>query len=305
MTEESKLLNISKKGVPVTILGLKNAGKTTLLNWMREKRFTRPKTTIGYKFEQVEIDDVLFNVFDLSGHLSFRETMWKFFVQSSIGIIFILDSSDTKQLQESAHWFWNIVDNWLKEIYSECVVLFLANKSDLKKSLDLEHIINIFELEKMAIYPNISFQIFKTSIRRGENLDLALKWFTSRIDKISQLQTAKVQAVIISDNLGNLLYSYDPNKIAFDSELLAGFLKAMCSFTDEALGTEQLKLVKIDTYFILISKEEKYNISIITDDEQNLPELRRIARRIYHEILNYPKKTLNSEDYQKIITALI
>ena len=178
-----ELLKLTKKGVPITIIGLPYAGKTTLVNWLREKRFTRPKPTVGFDFEQIQVGDVLFNIFDISGQKSYRASMWKSYVMTSVGIVFVLDTTNSEEIDEALKWFWVMIDDWLESVFSEKVILFLANKSDLKDSIDLDEIIEQLKLDRMSQYPDISFQIFKTSIRTETNLDYALQWFVSKINQ--------------------------------------------------------------------------------------------------------------------------
>ncbi|MHA1398436.1 MAG: ADP-ribosylation factor-like protein, partial [Candidatus Heimdallarchaeaceae archaeon] len=98
--------NLKKTGIPITIVGLPYAGKTTLVNWLKERRFTRPKPTVGLNFEQIKIGDFHYNVFDLSGHEVYREKIWQEYITTSIGIIFVLDSSDKRKIREAKEWFW-------------------------------------------------------------------------------------------------------------------------------------------------------------------------------------------------------
>ncbi|MHA2358291.1 MAG: ADP-ribosylation factor-like protein [Candidatus Heimdallarchaeaceae archaeon] len=99
------ILEINKKGTSITIVGLPYAGKTTLVNWMIERRFTRPKPTVGLKFYQVTIGGVNFNIFDLSGQVQYRETLWESYVMTSAGIIFVLDSTDEQNIEEAKKHF--------------------------------------------------------------------------------------------------------------------------------------------------------------------------------------------------------
>ncbi len=302
MNDKGTLAEIKNKGIPITVVGLKNAGKTTLVNWIKSRKFTRPKPTIGYNFEQVEIEGELFNIFDLSGHESFRKNMWKNMIQSSAGLIFVVDSADEKKIVESSQWYWTIIDEWLNEIYSDMVVLFLANKADLSRSLPLDKIIELFKLEKMALYGNISFQIFKVSLRKNQNISYALKWFVTRINRtIDNQDTVSINAVVIADNVGTPLYTYDPKMISKDSDLFSGLIKAISSFSDEILGIQQVNLVKIDSYNIIISKEKKTIVAIVSESNRNFAELRRISHRIHQRIIELSHNTIVREDYKKII----
>ncbi|UJG44692.1 MAG: 50S ribosome-binding GTPase [Candidatus Heimdallarchaeum endolithica] len=298
-------LSVKRKNVPVSIIGLEYSGKTTFLNWLIKQRFTRPKPTVGYNFEVLEVANMHINIFDLSGHEKFRENIWKNFVQSSVGIVFFVDSSDKNKLKKSAKWFWKVVNEWLQEIYSEYALLFIANKADLKNSLDLETIIRTFDLYKMSKYSNISFQIFKTSIKEELNIKTAFQWLVNKLNSITKNQQVDIHALIISDKFSNTLYSYDPHNISSDHELLSGFVNAISSFSNELLGYENLKLVRLGKYYVLISQEQSYSVAIFSLSETNLPEARRIIYNIHRKIKESQKKILSTEDYQAIVEQFI
>ena len=299
-----ELLKLTKKGIPITIIGLPYAGKTTLVNWLREKRFTRPKPTVGFDFEQIQVGDVLFNIFDISGQKSYRASMWKSYVMTSVGIIFVLDSTNSEEMDEALKWFWVMIDDWLESVFSDKVILFLANKSDLKDSTDLDSIIEQLNLDKMSQYPDISFQIFKTSIRAETNLKYAFQWFVSKIKKSVELQDQKPLAVIVSDSIGTPLYMYDPLNLVDDTGMFIGYLKALSGFANEIFGHEKFKVIKIDPHFFFISEEKNYVVSVAVSDDMALPEAGRLSYLI-HKYISKTRKGVDTEQLKEFIEGYL
>ena len=295
------LLKLNKSGIPVAVLGLSYAGKTTLVNWLKEKRFTRPKPTIGLKFDQVVIGDVTFSIFDLSGQESFREEIWRTYAISSAGIIFVFDSSDGQKIEEARKWFWIMINEWLQGSFLDKVILFLANKSDLKKSMNLEDIIEELDLTKMSSLPDISFQIFKTSLRTQSNLDYAMKWFFSKVKQNYEIENQEPLAIIISDSIGTPLFIHDPHNLVDDTGMFIGYLKALSGFTNELLGEEKFKVIKVDPHYFFISEEENIVISIAVEDENSLPEARRLSYLI-QEILKHSKWEVRDQKLSNFIS---
>jgi small GTP-binding protein len=294
------IVNLQKKGIPITIVGLPYGGKTTLVNWLLEKRFTRPKPTVGLKFDQLKVGEVIFNIFDLSGQDQYREQIWETYVMTSAGIIFILDSSDSSQLDEAKKWFWIIINDWLKGIFSDKVILFLANKSDLQKSMKLDKIIEKLELTQMSSIPNVSFQIFKTSIRTSSNIDFAMKWFFSKIKQSVEEQKMKPSAIIVSDTSGTPLFLHDPDEIVDDTGMFVGYLRALSGFSDELLGQERFKVIKVDKHYFFISEEKNYIVAIAAAEEAALPEARRLSFLI-HEFLLKDDEVVKNGDLDSFI----
>lgn len=295
-----ELLKLTKKGIPITIIGLPYAGKTTLVNWLKEKRFTRPKPTVGFDFEQVQVGDVLFNIFDISGQKSYRASMWKSYVMTSVGIIFVLDSTNSEDIDEALKWFWVMIDDWLESVFSDKVILFLANKTDLKDSLNLDDIIDQLKLTRMSLYSDISFQIFKTSIRTEANLNYALQWFVSKVKQSVQLQDQKPLAVIVSDSIGTPLYIYDPLNLVDDTGMFISYLKALSGFANEIFGHEKFKVIKIDPHFFFISEENNYVVSVAVSEDMALPEAGRLAYLI-HKYISKTKKEVNEDKLKEFI----
>ncbi len=288
------LFRYEQDTVPIVIVGLQYAGKTTLVNWFKNKRFTRPKPTVGMVVENIKIGNILFNIYDISGQESSRENMWESNVLTSMGVIFVIDSSDASKLEEASTWYWKIVKEWLGESYSDKAILFLANKSDLKTALSLDKIISDMKLDEMSSYPNISFQFFKISVRNEENIELAFKWFTSKIKRFRELQFKKFKALIISDIFGNPLYIHDPDEIAQDTGMFVGYIKALSGFANEILGHERFKVLKVDENHFFISEIDDHVVLIAVDQEEALPEARRLSI-VLHEYLKNEHKDLTTE----------
>ncbi len=288
------LFRLKQDTIPIVLIGLQYAGKTTLVSWLKEKRFTRPKPTVGVVVENIKIGDILFNIHDISGQEVFRENIWKSNILTSMGVVFVLDSSDTSRLDEAFTWYWKMVKEWLIESYSDKAILFLANKSDLKTALSLDDIISKMKLDEMSSYPNISFQFFKTSVRNEENIELSFKWFISKIKSFRKLQFKKFKALIVSDIFGNPLYVYDPDKIAQDTGMFVGYIKALSGFANEILGHEQFKVLKVDTNHFFISEINEHVVLIAVDQEEALPEARRLSI-LLHEYLKNKNVDITTE----------
>lgn len=304
MRDENDILRLTKKGIPIVMIGLPYAGKTTFVRWLKEKKFTRPKTTIGLEFEQVQLGDASFNIFDLSGHEKFRESLWQSYVQTSAGIIFVLDSSDKKKLSEASKWFWLMIKDWLSDIYTNKTILFLANKSDLKDSLNLDFIIDEFQLNQMSLYPQVSFQFFKTSIRTDSNLDYAMKWFVSRLKNNIKNRTIQLKALVLANSLGEVIYEHDPEKVTHDKDRLISYFKALSEFANEVLGYEMIKVIKIENEYYLLSERNNIFLTVAVSNSNDLPEARRFSLLI-HEFISSNSLNLETKILNRFIENLL
>jgi ADP-ribosylation factor-like protein 1 len=60
------------KEVRVLMVGLDNAGKTTILYRMKEDSAIKTVPTIGFNMEQIEVNNLKMQVWDLGGQSSIR-----------------------------------------------------------------------------------------------------------------------------------------------------------------------------------------------------------------------------------------
>ena len=187
----------------VILLGLETAGKTTLLNQWARGVTSKTTTTIGLDIEHVEVGTEIFNLIDLGGQEPFRITLWKTYAQMAHAIIFLFDITDRSRTADAVKWFWQ-VEEWIS---SEVPIMFCANKIDLKKQkgkevMSLDDIIKSFELQKLGKdeRKEHSFRIFEISALTGENVDTAMKWIFSRLQR--KEEKPDIRKMVIADIKG-------------------------------------------------------------------------------------------------------
>ena len=124
----------SQKEYKVLILGLGNAGKTTLLYRLHMGLVVQTQPTIGSNVEEIQHKNVKFQAWDLGGQESIR-FVWPTYTQGAHAIIFVVDSTDKKNHLLSKAEFYNLlVDTNLKD----AVFLMFANKQDLDDAMNVE-----------------------------------------------------------------------------------------------------------------------------------------------------------------------
>jgi small GTP-binding protein len=192
----------------VVILGLDNAGKTTLVNQWTKGVAENTTATIGLNVEHVNIGGEDINLIDLGGQEAFRLTLWKTYAQMANAVIFIFDITDHTRAELAAEWFWRI-EAWIKE---DIPIAFLANKIDLKddpekNTMELEEIIKTFRLDQFAtpLSNQHSFWIFEISAKTGDKVDEALNWLFTKVNKRKKEIPELRQVIIASRESGTIL----------------------------------------------------------------------------------------------------
>jgi ADP-ribosylation factor-like protein 1 len=87
------------KEVRILILGLDNAGKTTILYRLQNDDDAVVQTipTIGFNVEVLQYKNIKFQVWDLGGQTSIRP-YWRCYYPNTDAIIFVVDSCDNERL---------------------------------------------------------------------------------------------------------------------------------------------------------------------------------------------------------------
>ena len=160
-----------KKNLEISVVGLQNAGKTTLMNTFSGEYDMDTMSTIGFNLRHMKKGNVSLNVWDLSGQKYARES-WEKYCRASDVIIFVVDSADFAnidlarvELQQLLAW----------PSLEGIPLLVLGNKNDLEHSLTEEQLIQQMQLQKIE---KRKIAVYSISAKRRVNIDVALKWIS-------------------------------------------------------------------------------------------------------------------------------
>ncbi|ODQ64481.1 P-loop containing nucleoside triphosphate hydrolase protein [Nadsonia fulvescens var. elongata DSM 6958] len=158
----------------VTLLGLQNAGKTSLLKVFIGEEFSPDSIpTVGFAMKRVKHGHVTLKCWDLGGQPRFR-SMWERYCRGVNCVVFVLDSADASTF-ETAKTELNALLS--KEALVGIPLLVLGNKNDLPASIGTEEIINILQLEQ---YKDRDISVLSISVKEGKGLPGVLSWLISR-----------------------------------------------------------------------------------------------------------------------------
>jgi ADP-ribosylation factor-like protein 3 len=92
-------LKKSDREAKILILGLDNAGKTTLLKLLSQENPNETSTTKGFNVKTIVKDSKKLNVWDIGGQKEIRQ-YWENYYDNVDGLIYVVDSSDDYRLNE-------------------------------------------------------------------------------------------------------------------------------------------------------------------------------------------------------------
>ncbi|XP_028328113.1 ADP-ribosylation factor-like protein 14 [Gouania willdenowi] len=134
----------------VLLLGLDNAGKSTLLYKLKHNASVSTVPTIGFNVEMFEAKknrkNISVTVWDVGGQNKMREH-WDAFHHSAAAVVWVLDSSDRERLDEARTELENTLRS--EQLRGRPLIL-LANKQDVNGALTGTEIKDCFNLRKIC-----------------------------------------------------------------------------------------------------------------------------------------------------------
>lgn len=172
-----KLFGKRTKEATMTVCGLANAGKTSVINYLLygESKSTIP--TMGVNINNIDFPNLNLKIYDLGGQTSFRN-LWSQINEKSNALVYIVDGSDRSNFEESREVFHKVVETQINE---GIPVLILLNKADLPECLPRTEFIQRFGL--MELRSVINWAIYKTSATTGKGLVEAFTYFIHLLEK--------------------------------------------------------------------------------------------------------------------------
>jgi len=169
-------LGFLKKKATILLLGLDNAGKTTLLHKLKFGSIRLVIPTQRAQLQEIELGSVKFRAWDLGGHEQVRE-LWKDFFFEADAVIFLVDSADDERFEEAKKELSSLLDD---EGLDGIPFLILANKIDLQTSFPLDKLTVALGLDESTLGPKGKrpIQIFRCSLVEGTGYVEGFKWLS-------------------------------------------------------------------------------------------------------------------------------
>ncbi len=129
----------------ICIVGLDNAGKTTILYQFLMNEVVHTSPTIGSNVEEVVWKNIHFIMWDLGGQESLRAA-WNTYYSNTEFVILVVDSTDRERLSVSRDELHRMLGH---EELSRANILVFANKQDVKGCMSAAEISKQLNLQSM------------------------------------------------------------------------------------------------------------------------------------------------------------
>lgn len=164
----------------VLVLGLDNAGKSTITKKLKNEDVNSVAPTLGFQINTIHYHDFNINLWDIGGQASIRSFWGNYYEQTDV-VVWVIDALSTERLGEVYEELRDkvLLQDRLKGVY----LAILINKIDLITSEHQDNVREQVEQElKLGtqIKDQLKFACFLVSGKSGRNLEEVLNWIISR-----------------------------------------------------------------------------------------------------------------------------
>ncbi|CBH14316.1 ADP-ribosylation factor-like protein, putative [Trypanosoma equiperdum] len=163
------------------ILGLNNAGKTSILYHLQLGHSIATQPTLGGNVEQLSIshgsnnNKIEVSCWDLGGQEQLRDS-WRLYYDQTDAVIFVVDAADPSRFPAARSVLHKILAN--EPQLRQAVLLVLANKQDMEGAVSPADLIESLGL---AAVNDRTWTLMGCSASKGDSLREAMSWIAQRI----------------------------------------------------------------------------------------------------------------------------
>ncbi|XP_077992959.1 ADP-ribosylation factor-like protein 3 [Glandiceps talaboti] len=171
-----KLKSAPDRELRILLLGLDNAGKTTLLKTLASEDISHITPTQGFNIKSVNSSGFKLNVWDIGGQRKIRP-YWKNYFENTDILIYVIDSADRKRFEETGAELAELLD---EEKLSGVPLLVFANKQDLfnaSRASEISEGLNLHTIKDR------DWQIQACSASTGEGIKCGVEWVLKNVGK--------------------------------------------------------------------------------------------------------------------------
>jgi len=164
----------SNREMRVLVLGLDNAGKTSILYRLQLGNVVATVPTVGFNLETLTYNNITFSVWDLGGQTGIRP-FWRCYFSGTDAIIYVVDSTDKERMGVAKHELFALLDE--EELKNACLLIF-ANKQDCDNAASQAEVATALGVAGIG---NRTWAIFKSSAHTGEGLAEGMDWMCEKL----------------------------------------------------------------------------------------------------------------------------
>ncbi|KAK7413811.1 ADP-ribosylation factor-like protein 2 [Neonectria magnoliae] len=160
---------LKDKEMRILMLGLDNAGKTTIVKRVMGEDVSTVSPTLGFIIKTIEYEGYKLNIWDVGGQKTLR-SYWRNYFEKTDALIWVVDATDRLRIQDCRDELEGLLQ---EERLSGASLLVFANKTDVEGCMTEQEILSSLQLEAIRTH---HWHILPCSAITGNNLNEGLAW---------------------------------------------------------------------------------------------------------------------------------
>lgn len=153
----------------ILMLGLDNAGKTTIVKRLMNEDVNTVSPTLGFIIKTIEYEGYRLNIWDVGGQKTLR-TYWRNYFEKTDALIWVVDATDRLRITDCRQELGSLL---LEERLMGASLLVFANKTDVGGCMTDDEIATGLQLDAIKTH---KWTILRCSAITGEHLQEGLAW---------------------------------------------------------------------------------------------------------------------------------
>ncbi|TKA57798.1 ADP-ribosylation factor-like protein 2 [Rhodotorula sp. CCFEE 5036] len=137
---------LKERQVRVLMLGLDNAGKTTICKALLGEDVDQVSPTLGFNIRTIVHNGYTLNIWDIGGQTSLRP-YWRNYFEQTDAVVWVVDSSDRARMVDCKRELHGLLQ---EERLMGASLLVFANKQDIRGAMSSEEIEQALDLPTLS-----------------------------------------------------------------------------------------------------------------------------------------------------------
>ncbi|KAK4169505.1 hypothetical protein QBC43DRAFT_307878 [Cladorrhinum sp. PSN259] len=160
---------LKDKELRILMLGLDNAGKTTIVKKIMNEDVSTVSPTLGFNIKTIDYEGYKLNIWDVGGQKTLR-SYWRNYFEKTDALIWVVDATDRLRIDDCREELHGLLQ---EERLSGASLLVFANKTDVQGCMTGEELSKALRLDEIRTH---RWHILRCSAITGENLEEGLAW---------------------------------------------------------------------------------------------------------------------------------
>lgn len=160
---------LKDKEMRILMLGLDNAGKTTIVKKVMNEDVTTVSPTLGFIIKTIDFQGYKLNIWDVGGQKTIR-SYWRNYFEKTDALIWVVDATDRLRMDDCKAELKGLL---MEERLAGASLLVFLNKTDVAGGMSEPEVTKALELDKILTH---RWVVVPCSAITGRNLEKGLDW---------------------------------------------------------------------------------------------------------------------------------